>query len=91
MITKIELKSADADFFDLKPLKLLASVSEVQTRYRLDLKVEVTMHHNVPSAEPGGRTAHTSASLRMSRPTSALWTGDKHQQYPPGVSAHTTR
>src|SRR5205085_2880847 len=39
---KVELKSADVDFFDIKPLKLLANVSEVQTRYRLDLNIIAT-------------------------------------------------
>lgn len=42
MVTKVELKSADVDYFDVKPLKLLANVSEVQTRYRLDLNIVAT-------------------------------------------------
>jgi hypothetical protein len=42
MVTKLELKSAEVDYFDLKPLKLLANVSEVQTRYRLDLNITAT-------------------------------------------------
>jgi hypothetical protein len=42
MITKLELKSPDEDYFDLKPLKLQANVSEVQTRYRMDLNIVAT-------------------------------------------------
>lgn len=42
MIKVVDLKNADADFFDVKGLKLLASVTEVQPRYRLDLNVVAT-------------------------------------------------
>ena len=43
LVKRIELKSPDFDYFDLKPLKLAVTGSgEVQTRYRLDLNVLAT-------------------------------------------------
>jgi len=42
VVPKVELKSPDRDFFSIDALKLGASTSEVQTRYRLDLNVVAT-------------------------------------------------
>jgi hypothetical protein len=61
MVTKIELKSADQDYFDLKPLKLLASVSEVQPRYRLDLNVLATD----ANYDTGPKTGQNSEPIRL--------------------------
>ncbi len=61
MITKIELKSPDVDFFDLKPLKLLANVSEVQTRYRLDLNIVATD----TNFSTGPKTGQNSEPIRL--------------------------
>jgi len=61
MVTKVELKSPDVDFFDLKPLKLLASVSEVQTRYRLDLNITATD----TNYDAGPKTGTSSEPIRL--------------------------
>lgn len=42
VVQKIDLKSAEEDFFDVDVLKLAVNPSEVQTRYRLDLNVVAT-------------------------------------------------
>jgi hypothetical protein len=42
VVTRVDLKSPDRDYFDVRALKLGASVSEVQPRYRLDLNVVAT-------------------------------------------------
>jgi hypothetical protein len=61
MIPKIELKSPEVDFFDLKSLKLLASASEVQTRYRLDLNVVATD----ANYDTGPKTGQNSEAIRL--------------------------
>jgi len=61
MVLKVELKSQDEDFFDLKPLKLLANVSEVQTRYRLDLNVVATD----ANYDTGPKTGQNSEPIRL--------------------------
>lgn len=42
LIKKVELKSPDADYFDLKPLKLAVDAGDIQPRYRMDLNVVAT-------------------------------------------------
>jgi hypothetical protein len=42
VVTRLDLKSPDRDFFDVSVLGLLASTSEVQPRYRLDLNIVAT-------------------------------------------------
>ncbi|HEY2909800.1 MAG TPA: hypothetical protein VGI99_06115, partial [Gemmataceae bacterium] len=61
MITKVELKSPDQDFFDLKPLKLLASTSEVQPRYRMDLNIVATD----ANYDTGPKTGQNSEPIRL--------------------------
>ena len=61
MISKLELKNPDVDYFNLKPLKLLANVSEVQTRYRLDLNVVATD----TNYDTGPKTGQNSEPIRL--------------------------
>src|SRR5690606_36764383 len=57
----VELKSHERDFFDLGVHKLTANVSEVQTRYRLDLNV-VASDTNFDS---GPRTSQNLEPIRL--------------------------
>lgn len=61
MVQKLDLKSQDSDYFDLKPLKLLASVTEVQTRYRLDLNIVATD----ANYDTGPKTGQNSEPIRL--------------------------
>jgi hypothetical protein len=61
VVKKVELKSPDRDFFDVEVLKLLADVSEVQPRYRLDLNVVATD----ANYDTGPKTAQGAEPIRL--------------------------
>jgi len=61
MVQKLELKNSERDYFNLKGLKLLANVSEVQTRYRLDLNVVATD----TNFDTGPKTGQNSEPIRL--------------------------
>jgi hypothetical protein len=61
MVQKIELKNPGFDYFDLTQLKLLASVSEVQTRYRIDLNVVATD----TNYDTGPKTGQNAEAIRI--------------------------
>ena len=69
MVTKIELKNSDRDYFDLKELhdagvlKIAASDTDVQTIYRMDLNVQAT-DTNVANAT-GPRVARNADPIRL--------------------------
>lgn len=61
VVTRVDLKSGERDQFDVKALKLGASVSEVQPRYRLDLNLVATD----TNYDTGPRTGRNAETLRF--------------------------
>jgi hypothetical protein len=61
VVTKVELKSPDEDYFDLSVLKLEVSVSEVQTRYRIDLNLVATD----ANFDTGPKTGQNAEPIRL--------------------------
>ena len=60
-VQRVDLKSPEVDFFDVNALKLEASVSEVQTRFRLDLNIVATD----TNYDTGPKTGQNSEPIRL--------------------------
>ena len=61
LVKRVEMKSPDSDYFDLKALKLAANSGDAQTRYRLDLNITATD----TNYDTGPKTAQNQEMIRL--------------------------